>query len=155
MKSSLFFVLISFIQVGKHLTKLFDSMAKLKLRKDDKGENTNSAYAMIAKDGEEVNFNVECLCEGQVEVWLNRLMATMRKSIRLERIGKQKHSKIWNFQILSFCIQRHYMTHAVATYEDKPRDQWLFDYPAQVSLCGTQIWWTAEVWLVLRVFSLI
>ena len=35
---------------------------------------------------------------------------------------------------------RHYMTHAVAAYEDKPRDQWLFDYPAQVSLCGTQIW---------------
>lgn len=37
------------------------------------------------------------------------------------------------------------MTHAVATYEEKPRDHWLFDYPAQVSLCGTQIWWTAEV----------
>lgn len=37
------------------------------------------------------------------------------------------------------------MTDAVATYEEKPRDQWLFDYPAQVSLCGTQIWWTAEV----------
>lgn len=24
---------------------------------------------------------------------------------------------------------------AVAAYEDKPRDQWLFDYPAQV-------WWS-------------
>ena len=24
-------------------------------------------------------------------------------------------------------------------------DQWLFDYPAQVSLCGTQIAWTSEV----------
>ena len=42
-------------------------------------------------------------------------------------------------------VCRHYMTDAVAAYEDKPRDQWLFDYPAQVSLCGTQIWWTAEV----------
>ena len=37
------------------------------------------------------------------------------------------------------------MTDAVAAYEDKPRDQWLFDYPAQVALCGTQIWWSAEV----------
>lgn len=40
---------------------------------------------------------------------------------------------------------RHYMSEAVVTYEEKPREQWLFDYPAQVSLCGTQIWWTTEV----------
>ena len=37
------------------------------------------------------------------------------------------------------------MTKAVRAYEFKARDQWLFDYPAQVSLCGTQIWWTTEV----------
>lgn len=36
------------------------------------------------------------------------------------------------------------MGEAVSAYEEKPRDQWLFDYPAQVSLCGTQIWWTTE-----------
>ena len=42
-------------------------------------------------------------------------------------------------------FHRHYMTDAVKAYEEKPRDQWLFDYPAQVSLCGTQIWWTSEV----------
>lgn len=33
----------------------------------------------------------------------------------------------------------------VVSYEEKPRDQWLFDFPAQVSLCGTQIWWNTEV----------
>ena len=37
------------------------------------------------------------------------------------------------------------MTNAVKAYEVQPRDQWLFDYPAQVSLCGTQIWWSSEV----------
>jgi hypothetical protein len=37
------------------------------------------------------------------------------------------------------------MNESVQTYEDKPRDQWLFDFPAQVALCGTQIWWTTEV----------
>lgn len=37
------------------------------------------------------------------------------------------------------------MSEAVVSYEEKPREQWLFDYPAQVSLCGTQIWWTTEV----------
>ena len=39
----------------------------------------------------------------------------------------------------------HEMSEAVIGYEEKPRDQWLFDYPAQVALCGTQIWWTTEV----------
>ena len=95
-------------------------MAKLKLREDNPS-SPNNAHAMVAKDGEVVEFDRECVCEGQVEVWLNRLLDTMRSSIRF------------------------YMTDAVKAYEEKARDQWLFDYPAQVSLCGTQIWWTSEV----------
>ena len=108
------------IKVAKHLTKLFDSMAKLKLRDAGKEIDTH-AWCMVAKDGEEVEFTKDCVCEGQVEVWLNRLMSTMRETIRTN------------------------MTKAVKAYEFKARDQWLFDYPAQVSLCGTQIWWTLEV----------
>lgn len=57
----------------------------------------------------------------QVEGWLNRIQSRMRSSLRT------------------------YMSEAVSAYEEKPRDQWLFDYPAQISLCGTQIWWTTEV----------
>lgn len=40
---------------------------------------------------------------------------------------------------------RTFTGEAIVSYEEKPRDSWLFDYPAQVSLCGTQIWWTTEV----------
>lgn len=40
---------------------------------------------------------------------------------------------------------RHNFLESTLSYEEKPREQWLFDYPAQVSLCGTQIWWTTEV----------
>ena len=47
-----------------------------------------------------------------------------------------------------YITNRYYMTNAVKAYAEKPRDQWLFDYPAQVSLCGTQIWWTSEVILL-------
>lgn len=57
----------------------------------------------------------------QVEVWLNRIQSRMRSTLRF------------------------LLSEAVSAYEEKPRDQWLFDYPAQVSLCGTQIWWTTEV----------
>ena len=72
------------LKVAKHLTKLFDSMAKLKLRLDTNKEVTNLAYAMIAKDGEVVDFDRDVHCENQVEVWLNRLMDIMRSTIRYE-----------------------------------------------------------------------
>lgn len=52
---------------------------------------------------------------------MNRLTDTMRRTVR------------------------HCFGEAVVSYEDNPREKWIFDYPAQVSLCGTQIWWTTEV----------
>lgn len=53
----------------------------------------------------------------KVEVWLNRVLDAMRSTVR------------------------HEMTEAVMAYEDKPREQWLFDYPAQVnSLSGMHVW---------------
>ncbi|KAK0086060.1 hypothetical protein PV325_003945 [Microctonus aethiopoides] len=106
--------------VARHLTKLFDSMARLKFDETDK--KIKCVIGMHAKDGEYVPFsNCSMVCEGAVEVWLNRLQFSMRASIR------------------------HYFSEAVISYEEKPREQWLFDYPAQVSLCSTQIWWTTEV----------
>lgn len=107
--------------VCKHLTKLFDSIAKLNFVKDADGKMVKCALGMIAKDGEYVVFNEDADCNGAVEVWLNRVQDRMRSSLRL------------------------YMGEGVVAYEEKPREQWLFDYPAQVSLCGTQIWWTTEV----------
>ena len=47
------------LKVAKHLTKLFDSMAKLKLREGNPS-TANNAYAMVAKDGEIVEFDKEC-----------------------------------------------------------------------------------------------
>ena len=70
------------LMVAKHLTKLFDSMAKLKMQEKEDGSPTNTAVTMTAKDGEIVQFTKACVCEGQVEVWLNRLMASMRTTIR-------------------------------------------------------------------------
>ncbi|TGZ69565.1 hypothetical protein CRM22_003672 [Opisthorchis felineus] len=109
-------------QVTKHLTKLFDSMASLDFKKKADGKsNTKIALRMTAKDGEHVTLSKETDLDGQVEVWLNRLLGEMRATVR------------------------HYLADAVATYEEKARDQWLFEYPAQVALAGSQIGWTAEV----------
>ncbi|KAK9886616.1 hypothetical protein WA026_017538 [Henosepilachna vigintioctopunctata] len=40
---------------------------------------------------------------------------------------------------------RSCLNEAIGNYEEKPREHWIFDYPAQPALCGTQIWWTTEV----------
>jgi len=39
---------------------------------------------------------------------------------------------------------RHEMREAVVSYEEKPREVWVFEPPAQVALCAVQIWWTVE-----------
>lgn len=56
----------------------------------------------------------------QVEIWLNRVTDCMRYTLR------------------------DIFDNAVNTYEEKPRDEWVFDWPAQPALVGTQIWWTTE-----------
>ncbi|PVD38438.1 hypothetical protein C0Q70_01053 [Pomacea canaliculata] len=107
--------------VMKHLTKLFDSLAKLKLEKDSAGTELKSANGMWSKDGEYVALAKSCDLQGQVENWLNNVLDVMIITVR------------------------HEMSEAIVCYEDKARDEWLFDFPAQVALCGTQIWWTTEV----------
>lgn len=96
-------------------------MAKLKFKQDDKGENTKEALVMFSKDGEECEFDNPCMCVGAVEDWLNKLLDTMKSTVRYQ------------------------FTEAVVAYEEKPREQWMLDYPAQVALACTQIWWTTEV----------
>lgn len=56
----------------------------------------------------------------QVESWLNRVTDCMRYTLR---------------DIFEHCVK---------SYEAKPRDEWVFDWPAQPALVGTQIWWTTE-----------
>ncbi|XP_044764909.1 dynein beta chain, ciliary [Coccinella septempunctata] len=107
--------------VAKHLTKLFDSIAKLNFERNEDESLTKVILGMHAKDGEYVKFDKETDCNGPVEVWLNKIQDSMRSTIRIS-IGE-----------------------GVTTYEEKARDSWIFDFPAQVSLCGTQIWWTSEV----------
>ncbi|KAG7214621.1 hypothetical protein INR49_010513 [Caranx melampygus] len=113
-------------QVTRHLLKLFDNIADLRFKdsdKDGRGEEDEEAVAigMYSREGEYVPFSEPCVCEGQAECWLGALESTMRCTVQKE-------------------IQE-----AVAAYEDKPRDQWLFDYPAQVGLTGSQVWWATDV----------
>uniref|UniRef100_A0A8B9MIW9 Dynein axonemal heavy chain 17 n=1 Tax=Accipiter nisus TaxID=211598 RepID=A0A8B9MIW9_9AVES len=107
--------------VQRHLSKLFDNVAKMKFQLDSEQKPTRVGLGMYSREEEYVSFSEPCDCSGQVEVWLNHVLDSMRATVRDE------------------------MTEAVMAYEEKPREQWLFDYPAQVALSCTQIWWTTEV----------
>ncbi|XP_071673847.1 dynein axonemal heavy chain 9-like [Patagioenas fasciata] len=108
-------------KVQRHLSKLFDSLARMKFQLDSEQKPTRVGLGMYSREEEYVSFSEPWDCSGQVEVWLSHVLDSMRATVRDE------------------------MTEAVMAYEEKPREQWLFDYPAQVALCCTQIWWTTEV----------
>ncbi|XP_038597832.1 LOW QUALITY PROTEIN: dynein heavy chain 17, axonemal [Tachyglossus aculeatus] len=109
------------VEVGRHLSKLFDSLCRLKFKLDAGGQPLKVGLGMFSKEDEYVDFDAECDLSGQVETWLNRVLDRMCATLR------------------------HDIPEAVVTYEEKPREQWIFDYPAQVALTCTQIWWTTEV----------
>ncbi|NXH15458.1 DYH17 protein, partial [Bucco capensis] len=108
-------------EVSCHLPKLFDSLAKLKFKMSPDKKALKVALGMFSRDEEYVPLDADCDLSGQVEVWLNRVLASMHSTLR------------------------QLIPEALLTYEEKPRDQWVFDYPAQVALTCTQIWWTTEV----------
>uniref|UniRef100_A0A8C5P182 Dynein, axonemal, heavy chain 9 n=1 Tax=Jaculus jaculus TaxID=51337 RepID=A0A8C5P182_JACJA len=110
-------------QVQRHLSKLFDNMAQMQFQLDASENPTKISLGMYSKEGEYVTFSEPCDCSGQVETWLNHVLCHMKATVR------------------------HEMTEGVTAYEEKPREQWLFDFPAQVALTCTQIWWTTEVGL--------
>ncbi|NXD84162.1 DYH17 protein, partial [Halcyon senegalensis] len=109
------------VEVSRHLPKLFDSLAKLKFKRSQNKKPLKVGLGMFSRDEEYVPLDAECDLSGQVEVWLNRVLTSMRSTLR------------------------RLIPEALVAYEEKPREQWVFDYPAQVALTCTQIWWTTEV----------
>ena len=67
----------------------------------------------------------------KVEVWLNALLDRMIATIR------------------------HNFMDAVVTYEEKPREQWIFDPPAQVQRWSTDPNWPGMVYCIQYLYSLL
>ncbi|KAK2515660.1 hypothetical protein Q9233_014173 [Columba guinea] len=95
------------LSVQRHLSKLFDNLARMKFQLDSEQKPTKVGLGMYSREEEYVSFSEPCDCSGQVEVWLSHVLDSTRATVRDE------------------------MTEAVMAYEEKPREQWLFDYPAQ------------------------
>lgn len=53
-------------QVQKHLSKLFDNMAKIQFKTDGEGNSSETGLGMYSKEEEYVPFSYCCECTGQV-----------------------------------------------------------------------------------------
>ncbi|KAI3360460.1 hypothetical protein L3Q82_002355 [Scortum barcoo] len=113
-------------EVTVHLSKLFDNMSDLEFANSEQLDNPKLAVGMYSKDREYVPFQTECRCYGPVEAWLTCLEESMKESVR------------------------GHLSEAVSVYEDRPREQWILDFPAQVALTGSQIWWSNDMELVFK-----
>lgn len=87
----------------------------------------------VAKDREHLKTFEEFTMEGEVEGYLNRLSEMMVMTLKL-RLNDGIDTAV-NWEV------------------EKPRHKWLFDYPAQVVLTGTQIYWTEETEAALEEFE--
>ncbi|XP_061632559.1 dynein axonemal heavy chain 11 isoform X3 [Phyllopteryx taeniolatus] len=105
-----------------HLLKLFDNLSDVEFSKN----HSKLAEGMYSKEREYVPFHKGCYCNGVVEVWLACLEDSMRESVRC------------------------HLSEAVSVYEERPREQWILDFPAQVALTASQIWWSNDVELVFK-----
>eukprot|EP00003_Mantamonas_plastica_P006669 TRINITY_DN1548_c0_g2_i8.p1 TRINITY_DN1548_c0_g2~~TRINITY_DN1548_c0_g2_i8.p1 ORF type:complete len:4445 (-),score=1771.15 TRINITY_DN1548_c0_g2_i8:52-13386(-) len=108
------------LNIQEHLGNIFD-IAKLEFKQDKQGNITKEAIAMISREGERVALHPTLECVGPVEVWMSKLVEVMRSSLR------------------------HVLKDAMSTYEYKPREDWIEEYPSQIALLGSQIVWTHDV----------
>ncbi|KAL7679175.1 putative AAA+ ATPase domain, dynein heavy chain region D6 P-loop domain-containing protein [Plasmopara halstedii] len=88
-------------------------------------EEQSLATAMISKEGEVVHFPDSLLIHGAVESWFNDLVFVMKDTLRQNVFKAVESSAQWG--------------------ADCARHAWVFNYPAQVALLGSQIVWTEEV----------
>ncbi|XP_056142990.1 dynein axonemal heavy chain 11 [Lampris incognitus] len=113
-------------EITCHLSKLFDNMSDLEFFENKQVDVCKVAVGMYSKEREYVPFQKQCCCDGPVEVWLTCLESTMRE-----------------------CVRGH-LTEAVSVYDDRSRELWVLDFPAQVALTGSQIWWSNDTELAFQ-----
>ncbi|MGH0142467.1 UNVERIFIED_CONTAM: hypothetical protein FKN15_039347 [Acipenser sinensis] len=73
-------------QVQQHLSKLFDSTAKIKFDTDSEGNPTKTGLGIYSKEDEYVNFSEPCDCSGQVALTCTQIWWTTEVGISFARL---------------------------------------------------------------------
>nr|KAJ3422605.1 Dynein heavy chain 3, axonemal [Polyrhizophydium stewartii] len=111
------------LRVQPHLKKCFEGIASLVFQDGTK------IIAMCSSENEKVRLKevIEpANAKGAVEKWLLQVEKVMQTSV---------HQQIMN---------------ANKAYMDTPREKWVLEWPGQVVICVSQIYWTKEVTEVLQ-----
>ena len=106
------------MRVQPHLKKCFEGIAKLKF------DSNKEIHGMISAEGEEVTFDhvlVPADAKGMVEKWLDEVGTAMVSSLR------------------------NVVSRSIDAYATTDRSKWVQDWPGQVVLCTSQIFWTKLV----------
>jgi dynein heavy chain, axonemal len=114
-------------KIMPYLGDCFDSLASLTFVKsavEGEPDSIKTVDKMVAKDREVVALAEPFTMEGEVEGYLNKLTDMMMLTLK-QKLNEGIDTAV-NWEV------------------EKPRHQWLFDYPAQIVLTGTQIYWTEE-----------
>lgn len=115
-------------KVCEFIGDCFDGLKTLRfIPSTNPNEFSRVANGMYSKDDEEINFPVHFIAEGQVELWLKQLELKMRQSLYDILADAKSTSDTWD------------------NGTDKPREDWIQDYCAQIALLTTQIVWTEDV----------
>nr|XP_046272657.1 dynein axonemal heavy chain 3 isoform X2 [Scatophagus argus] len=104
--------------VQPHLKKCFEGIAKLAFTKD------LAITGMISSEEETVPFIEKIYpaqAKGMVEKWLLQVENLMLRSVR------------------------HVIHQGVIQYKEVPRKKWVLQWPGQVVICASSIFWTTEV----------
>ncbi|XP_032823200.2 dynein axonemal heavy chain 3 [Petromyzon marinus] len=115
------------MRVQPHLKKCFEGIAKLEFTED------MEITGMISSERETVPFNKKIYpakAKGMVEKWLLQVETIMLSSIR------------------------SVIKEAVNAYNQVPRRKWVLDWPGQVVICSSTIYWTSEVSEAIRTGTL-
>ena len=105
----------------KHMPKCFDNIKTLEFNKDDKGDPTKVAIGMYSEEMEYVPWPNTFTCEGAVETWLFNLTNHTHDALTIR------------------------CTECVSAFDEKPREQFIFDWCAQLVSVICRIVYTEDV----------
>lgn len=136
-------------------------MSDLDFSNSEELDNPKRAVGMYSKEREYVSFVAHCRCEGPVSVvcktkatfYLLFCFVSFDFFADLTDCGMMlRQVEVWLTHLeesMKECVRGH-LSDAVRAHEDRPREQWILDFPAQVALTGSQIWWNNDMELVFR-----
>lgn len=120
-----------------HLKKCFEGIAKLQFTEEQ------HVTGMISSEKETVPFSKTII---PADAKVGDTHVIIRCVIRVHHCVQGMVEK-WLLQVQEVMIVslKDVTAQAVAAYEDEPRVQWVVEWPGQVVLAGTSIYWTRDV----------